>query len=189
MVSLEARGPLTSLFRYWQNSVPCGCRAEVSSWLTVGDCKWIPRGHLLIILAQHNNLLFLKSQQKYISMTSIPSFKNNCWLSILFPLIKSKSTDWGTSVRSVQFSRSVVSDSLWFHESQPSRPSCPSPSPGVHSNSCLLSRWCHPAISSSIVPFSSYPQSLPTSESFQMSQPFTSGGQSTEVSALASFLT
>ena len=162
MVSLEARGPLTSLFRYWQNSVPCGCRAEVSSWLTVGDCKWIPRGHLLIILAQHNNLLFLKSQQKYISMTSIPSFKNNCWLSILFPLIKSKSTDWGTSVRSVQFSRSVVSDSLWFHESQHSRPSCPSPSPGVHSNSCLLSRWCHPAISSSIVPFSC-PQSFPAS--------------------------
>ena len=64
---------------------------------------------------------------------------------------------------SVQFSRSVVSDSLWPHESQHARPPCPSPSPGVHSNSCPSSRWCHPAISSSVVPFSSCPQSLPAS--------------------------
>ena len=61
MVSLEASGPLTSLFRYWQNALLCGCRAEVSFWLAVGDCKSTPTGHLLIILAQHNNLLFLKS--------------------------------------------------------------------------------------------------------------------------------
>ena len=89
---------------------------------------------------------------------------------------------------SVQFSRSVVSDSLRPHESQHTRPPCPSPSPGVHSNSRPSSWWCHPAISSSVVPFSSYPQSLPASESFPMSQLFTSGGQSTGVSALASFL-
>ena len=89
---------------------------------------------------------------------------------------------------SVQFSRSVVSDSLKPHESQHARPPCPTPTPGVHSDSCPSSRWCHPAIISSIVLFSSFPQSLPASESFPMSQLFTSGGQSTGVSALTSFL-
>ena len=82
-----------------------------------------------------------------------------------------------------QFSHSVVSDSLWSHESQHARPLCPSPSPGVYPNSCPLSWWCHPTISSSVVPFSSCPQSFPASESFQMSQLFASGGQSIEVSA------
>ena len=76
---------------------------------------------------------------------------------------------------SVQFSRSVVSDSLQPHELQHARPPCPSPSPGVHSDSCPLSRWCHPAISSSVVPFSSCPQSFPVSGSFQISQLFASG--------------
>ena len=89
---------------------------------------------------------------------------------------------------SVQFSRSVVSDSLRPHELQHARPPCPSPTPGVHSNPHPASRWCHPAISSSVVPFSSCPQSLPASESFPVSQLFASGGQSTRVSALASFL-
>ena len=89
---------------------------------------------------------------------------------------------------SVQFSRSVVSDSLRPHESQHARPPCPSPTPGVHSNSRPSSRWCHPAISSSVIPFSSCPQSLPASESFPMSQLFSWGGQSSGVSALASFL-
>ena len=88
---------------------------------------------------------------------------------------------------SVQFSRSVVSDSLRPHESQHTRPPYPSPSPGVHSNSRPLSRRCHPAISSSVIPFSSCPQSLPASESFPMSQLFAWGGQSTGVSASASF--
>ena len=88
----------------------------------------------------------------------------------------------------VQFSRSVVSDSLQPHESQHTRPPCPSPTPGVHSDSRPSSPWCHPAISSSVVPFSSCPQSLPASESFPVSQLFTWGGQSTGVSALASFL-
>ena len=89
---------------------------------------------------------------------------------------------------SVQFSHSVVSaESLRPRESQHARPPCPSPTLGVHPNSCPLSRWCHPAISSSVVPFSSCPQSLPPSESFPMSQLFTWGGQSTG-SALASFL-
>ena len=89
---------------------------------------------------------------------------------------------------SVQFNRSVMSNSLLPHESQHTRPPCPSPTPGVHTNSCPSSRWCPPAISSWVVPFSSCPQSLPASESFPMSQLFTSGGQTTGVSALASFL-
>ena len=90
--------------------------------------------------------------------------------------------------QSVQFSRSVVSNSLRPHESQHARPPSPSPTPGVHSDSRPLSPWCHPAISSSVAPFSSCPQSLPESESFPMSQLFTWGGQSTGVSALASVL-
>ena len=89
---------------------------------------------------------------------------------------------------SVQFSRSVVSDSLRPHELQHTKPPCPLPTPGVHSNSRPSSPWCHPAISSSVVPFSSCPQSLPAPESFPMSQLFIWGGQSTGVSALASFL-
>ena len=89
-------------------------------------------------------------------------------------------------ISSFQFSRSVTSDSLWPHESQHARPPCPSP--WVHSNPCPSSRWCHPAISSSVIPFSSCPQSLPASEAFPMSQLFTWGGQNTGVLALASFL-
>ena len=88
----------------------------------------------------------------------------------------------------VQFSCSVVSDSLQHHELQHTRPPCPSPTPRTYPDSCPLSWWCHPAISSSVVPFSSCPQSLPASESFPMSQLFTWGGQSTGVSALASVL-
>ena len=87
---------------------------------------------------------------------------------------------------SVQFSRLVVSDSLQPHESKHARPPCPAPTPGVHSNSCPSSQWCHPSISSSVVPFSSCPQSLPASEPFPMSQLFAWGGQSIEVSSLAS---
>ena len=87
---------------------------------------------------------------------------------------------------SVQFSHSVVSNSLQPHGQQHTRPPCPSPTPGVHSDSHPSSPWCHPAISSSVVPFSSCPKSLPASESFPMSQLFASGGQSTGVSALAS---
>ena len=83
---------------------------------------------------------------------------------------------------SVQFSCSVVSDSLRPHEPQHTRPPCPSPTPGVHPNPCPLSRWCHPTISSSAIPFSSCPQSFPASGSFQMSQLFTSGGQRIGVS-------
>ena len=83
---------------------------------------------------------------------------------------------------------SVVSDSLWPHGLQYTRPPCPSPTPGVYSNSCPLSQWCHPTISSSVVPFSSHLQSFPEPGSFQMSQLFSSGGQSVRVSASTSVL-
>ena len=89
---------------------------------------------------------------------------------------------------SVQFSCSVVSDSLRPHESQHARPPCPSPTPGVNSDACPSSRWCHPAISSSVIPFSSCSQSLPASGSFPVSQLFAWGGQSTGVSTSASVL-
>ena len=83
----------------------------------------------------------------------------------------------GKLFSSVHFSRSVVSDSLWPHEPQHARPPCPSQTPGLYSNSCQLSRWCHPAILSSVVPFSSCPYSLPASGSFPVSQLFSWGGQ------------
>ena len=89
---------------------------------------------------------------------------------------------------SVQFSRSVVSHSLWPHESQHARPPCPSPTLGVYSDPCPSSRWCHPAISSSVIPFSSCPQSLPASGCFPMSRLFAWGGQSVGVSASAPVL-
>ena len=95
---------------------------------------------------------------------------------------------FGFNSTSDQISRSVVSYSLRPHELQHTRPPCPTPTPGVHWDSRPSSGWCHPAISSSVVPFSSCPQSLPASESFPMSQLFAWGGQSTGVSALASFL-
>ena len=89
---------------------------------------------------------------------------------------------------SVQFSHSVMSDSLWPHEPQHARPPCPLPTPRVYTNSCPLSWWCHPTISSSVISFSSCPQSFPASGSFQMSQLFASGGQNTGVSASTSVL-
>ena len=113
------------------------------------------------------------------------------WCSYLFELvfsfplvIASEVVLLNYMVSSVQFSHSVVSDSLRPHESQHTRPPCPSPTPRVHSDSCPSSWWCHPAISSSVVPFSSCPQSLPASKSFPMSQLFAWGGQNIDASAL-----
>ena len=95
---------------------------------------------------------------------------------------------YGFWFSSIQFSHSDMSDCLQPNELQHARPPCPSPTPRIHPNSCPSSQWCRPAILSSVVPFSSCPQSLPASESFPMSQLFTSGGQSIGVSALASYL-
>ena len=115
------------------------------------------------------------------------------WLRIHLPMkgLWVQSPVWEDStcqIRSDQISHSVVSDSLRPHESQHARPPCPSPTPGVHSDSRPSSQWGHPAISSSVIPFSSCPQSLPASESFPVSQLFMWGGQSIGVSALASVL-
>ena len=107
-----------------------------------------------------------------------------------FPSVLSDSAPQHSSAPSwlVQFSCSVVSDSLQPHGPQHARPACPSPTPGAYSTSCPLSWWCHPTISSSVIPFSSSPQSFPASGSFQMSQLFASGGQRIGVSASASVL-
>ena len=99
------------------------------------------------------------------------------WVAISF------STSGVSQFSSIQL---LSPDSLWPHEPQHTRPPCPSPIPGVHPNPCPSSRWCHPTISSSVVPFSSCPQSFPASGSFQMSQLFASGGQRSGVSASAS---
>ena len=100
------------------------------------------------------------------------------WCGLPFP----------SPIQPEQFSRSVVSETLQPHGPQHARPPCPPPIPGVYSNSCPSSQWCHPTISSSVVPSSSHLQSFPASGSFQMSQFFTSGGQSIGVSVSASVL-
>ena len=112
------------------------------------------------------------------------------WQKPLFQRNKVEIIKWSMKNKfsSVQFSCSIMSDSLQPHELQHTRPLCPSPTPRVHPNSCLLSRWCHPTISSSVVPFSSCFQSFPASGSFPMSQLFASGGQSIGVSASTSVL-
>ena len=116
------------------------------------------------------------------------------WFPFTFLLETERSLLWnnvtGGTEKQIhkQFSRSVVSDFLRPHELQHTRPPCPSPTPGVYPNSCPSSRWCHPALSSSVILFSSCPQSLPASGSFLMSQLFTWSGQSTGVSVLASVL-
>ena len=102
--------------------------------------------------------------------------------------VKSRKDPEVLEVVPVQFSHSIMSDSLWPHESKHARPPCPSPTPRVYSNSCPSSQWYYPAILCSVIPFSSCPQSLPVSGSFPMSQLFAWGGQSTEVSASASVL-
>ena len=112
--------------------------------------------------------------------TSVP-MANSCWC-VAKPSQYCKVIQFS----SVQFSRSVMSDSLRTHELQHARPACPSPTPGVYPDSCPLSRWCHLTILSSIIPFFSCLQSFPTSGSFQMSQLFASGGQSIGASASAS---
>ena len=110
------------------------------------------------------------------------------WILLIFIHISLLSSLWQYIFSSVQFSHSVVSDSLQPHELQHARLPCPSPTPGVHPNSCASSRWCHPANSSSVIPFSSCPQSLPASGSFPMNELFALGGQSIGVAASASVL-
>ena len=115
-----------------------------------------------------------------------PAPKAGGWGSIPVQGTRSHMMQPRVDISSVQFTRSVMSDSLRPHEPQHARPPCPSQTPRVHPNPCPSSRWCHPTISSSVVPFSSCPQSFPASGSFPVSQLFTSGGQSIGVSASAS---
>ena len=126
------------------------------------------------------NMLFQQYKRKLYIWTS-PD--DQYWNQIDYILWSQR---WRSSISSVQFSCSVVSDSLRPHGPQHTRPSCPSPTPGVYSNSCPLSQWCHPIISSSVISFSSCLQSFPASGSFQMSQLFASGGQNIGVSASTS---
>ena len=128
---------------------------------------------------------WMNSQAAVVNLTMSALTFNRCHWQV--PLW-SAMNKYILQIRSDQISCSVVSDSLQPHESQHTRPPYPSPTSGVHSDSRPSSQWCHPAISSSVVPFSSCPQSLPASEAFPMSQLFAWGGQSTGVSALASFL-
>ena len=129
----------------------------------------------------------------------VTSLTTELWLYVLFMAVPTRNmhknsegqtnyvSDW-SNLNLVQFSCSVMSNSLWPHEPQHARPPCPSLTAGVLPNPCPSSQWCHPTISSSVVPFSSCPQSFRASGSFQMSQLFTSGGQSTGVSASTSVL-
>ena len=142
-----------------------------------------------------NHVLCLSENQKWNMSSYLSSFSKLSVKQIMYggivwvrKILKPRGRQllWG-SFSSAQFSCSVVSNSLRPHESQHARPPCPSPTPGVHSDSRPSSLWCNPAISSSVIPFSSCPQSLPASEFFPMSQLFAGGGQSTGVSASASF--
>ena len=135
--------------------------------------------HLHFLLSIVNVYIFVFAFSLAILTTFKFFFSIYYWLMSIFFKIQ---------FSSVQFSHSFVSDSLRPHGQQHTRPPCPSPTPGVYSNSCPLSQWCHPTISSSVVPFSSCLQSFPASGSFQMRQFFTSGGQNIGVSTSASVL-
>ena len=123
------------------------------------------------------NILLLKSI--YLKLYYFLIVSKITWLTIIFSKL-------GVQFSSVQFSCSIMSNSFQPHESQHARPPCPSPNPGVYSNSCPSSRWCHPAISSSVIPSSSCPQSFPASGSFPISRLFASCDQSIEALASAS---
>ena len=138
---------------------------------------------LAIVSFSLNTLTHSYSDSRCVPLAVSARLIQTVFQSVAFPFLYTHPL-WAPS--SVQFSRSVMSDSLCPHEPQHARPPCPSPTPRVYSNSCPSSWWCHPAISSSIISFSSCPQPLPASGSFPVSQLFVCGGQSIGVSALAS---
>ena len=184
---------LLSLFcpkQHWNIHICCCVSSSV-----VSNSLWPHRLYSPLESSVHGIL-----QARILERVTIPFSRGSSWPGdwTLFSCIAGRFfTVWAAreaqnihSVQfsSVQFSSSVVSNSLRPHESQHARPPCPSPTPRVYSNSCPLSQWCHPAISSCVVPFSSCPQSFPASGSFPMSQLFSLGGQSTGVLASASVL-
>ena len=199
MLSLIYSPTLTSIQDYWKivlSSFTISLSREtfvgkvmslLFNMLSMLAITFLPKNkHLLNSWLQSTSAVILEPRKTKSATVSIvsPSIYHEVMgpdaMILVFWMLSFKS-----AFSSVQFSRSVMSNSLWPHESQHARPPCPSLTPGVHSNSCSSSRWCHAAISSSVIPFSSCPQSLPASESFPMSQLFTWGGQSTGVSALA----
>ena len=145
------------------------------------DCSFNEPSHFIFILIQQFNSLTNCSSTLITGKLKDSVIYKLLTYAYIF-IIKISRT---SSFSSVQFSRSVVADSLQPHELQYARPPCPSPTPGVHPNPCQLCRQCHSTISSSVVPFSC-PQSFPASGSFQMSQLFASGGRSTGASASTS---
>ena len=170
--------------KYWKSSFSIRPSSEYSGfisfridWLDSHGGKELPEWKEITI--GFRTWEFKKSQQR-----SQSCFWRFCRVGSFSDLWRLLSRPFS----SAQFSHSVMSDSLWPHEPQHARPPCPSSPPGVYSNSCWLSQWCHLTISSSVLPFSSCPQSFPTSESFPMSQLFTWGGQSIGVSASTSVL-
>ena len=157
--------------------------------MTLGT--WTIQDHLPAL--RFSSSLYLQSLSLlYLQVTFMGSWglgPGYIWRSLFSqPHSHDPLSPWSRGTFQFQFSHSVVSDSLWPHGLQHTRHLCPSPAPRVYSNSWPLSQWCHPTISSSVVPFSSHLQSCPASGSFPMSQFFASGGQSTGVSALASAL-
>ena len=143
---------------------------------------WALRFNMWILVGEAQNILTLAVTVKCLASLLRFQFGFHPSSLISEPTLSCQSPSCYV-ISSVQFSRSVMSDSLWPHELQHARPPCPSPAPGVHPNPCPLSWWCHTTISSSVILFSSCPQSFPASGSFQMSQLFASGGQSIGVSA------
>ena len=179
----------------WGSSL--GVKSEVWSYRTL----WAGPGHpsvhtsLLKLPVTCSSWLWNHCSGPEFSFTDIAVFPGNSVVKSLpanardMGLIPGSGRSPGIgNGSSVQFSDSVMSNSFWPHGLQHARPPCPSPSPGVYSNPCPLSQWCHPTISSSVIPFSSCPQFFPASGSFQMSQLFASGGLSIGVSPSTSVL-
>ena len=167
---------LTFIFKYCQKEIQQKDQGALGPRLFgLILCHW------LLISSLLPSLLLPLSISPQLSQTQV-MHTLKLWVFFIFTKMQISEKDlfafWNWSIDSVQFSHSVVSNSLRPHESQHARPPCPSPTPGVRPNSCVSSQWCHPAISSSVIPFSSCPQSLPVSESFPMSQLFGWGGQS-----------
>ena len=173
------------------------CRTE-QIWRQMHP-QWQNLSQSTSMVSLHSLSFPLSSTCKFlegITMSSLPVY-NSAWSGPLsyslskpppLPLNPDSKHPSFSNTGSVQVSRSAVSDSSQLHEPQHARPPCPSPTPRVHPNPCPLSRWCHSTISSSVIPFSSCPQSFPASGSFQMSQLFESSGQSIGVSASTSVL-
>ena len=161
------------------SAIPGILQARTLEWVAISFSnawKW----KVKVTLLSRVRLFVTPWTAAYQAPLSMGFSRQEYWSGLTLPSLP--------TLASVQFSCSVMSDSLWPHESQHASPPCPSPTPGVYSNPCPWSQWCHPAILSSVVPFSSCPQSVPASGSFPMSQLFTWGGQSIGVSASASVL-